>query len=159
MKERIKFSSVQDRGFTLEKAHNGLQPVSLKFLQHCLWNSSFSRLVGDDPSQTGKSRKILSATSFCASLVQAVDAVTTLALSPRCLKFLNTSDFLRRKPLVMIALPACLSARSLPFTQACPGRGVHSSLRRESVKLQCSCKLFSCVVIILLLFLRLYSVL
>ena len=39
-----------------------------------------------------------------------------------CLKFLNTSDLPKCKPLVVAALPASLSARSFPFTPVCPGQ-------------------------------------
>ncbi len=46
------------------------------------------------------------------------------------LKLLNTSDLPRSKPLVRVALPASLSARSFPFTPACPGQYTHRSFRR-----------------------------
>ena len=39
-----------------------------------------------------------------------------------CLKLLNTRDLPRSKPFVRVALPASLSARSFPFTPACPGQ-------------------------------------
>ena len=58
------------------------------------------------------------ASSFNASLLQAVDGVMSLALCPQvCPKLLRTSDLPRSKPLVNVALPACLSARSSPFTR------------------------------------------
>ena len=40
----------------------------------------------------------------------------------QCLKFLNTSDHPRSKPLGRVTLLASLSARSFPFTPACPGQ-------------------------------------
>ena len=46
-----------------------------------------------------------------------------------CLKLLNTSDLLKRKPLVMAALPAGLSAHSLPLTPACPRQYIHRVLK------------------------------
>ena len=36
----------------------------------------------------------------------------------------------RNKPLVRVALPASLSARSFPFTLAGPGQNIHRSFRR-----------------------------
>ena len=42
----------------------------------------------------------------------------------------NTSDLPRRKPFLMVTLPASLSARSLPFIPACPGQYTHRSFRR-----------------------------
>ena len=63
-------------------------------------------------------------------LFQAIDNVMSLALCTECLKPLNTSDLPRRKPLVMAALFASLSARSFPSTPACQGQHTHRSLQR-----------------------------
>ena len=53
-----------------------------------------------------------------------------LCASMQRLTLFNTSDLPRRKPLVIVALPASLSARSFPFTPACPGQYIHRSFRR-----------------------------
>ena len=50
-------------------------------------------------------------------------------LTGKCLK-LNTSSFPRSKPLVRVALPASLFARSFPFTPACPGQYTSRSFGR-----------------------------
>ena len=42
-------------------------------------------------------------------------------------KILNTSDLPRSTPLVKVALPACLSARSFPFILAFPRQCIHRS--------------------------------
>ena len=43
---------------------------------------------------------------------------------------LSASDLPRSKPLVRVAFPASLSARSFPFTPACPGQYTHRNIRR-----------------------------
>ena len=43
---------------------------------------------------------------------------------------LSTSDLPRSKPLVMVALPASVSAVSFPFTPICLGQYTHRSFRR-----------------------------
>ena len=48
----------------------------------------------------------------------------------QCLKLLSNSDPPRSKPLVRVALPSSLSARSFPVTPACPGQYTHRSFRR-----------------------------
>ena len=47
-----------------------------------------------------------------------------------CLQLLSTSDLPRRKPLVRVSFPASLSARSFPFTPACPEQYIHVSFRK-----------------------------
>ena len=47
----------------------------------------------------------------------------------QCLKLLNTLYLPRIKPLVTVALPASLSARTFSFTPACPGQYTHRSFR------------------------------
>ena len=47
---------------------------------------------------------------------------------------LSTSDLPRSKPLVGVALPASLSARSFPFTPACPGQYTHRSFNSKRKK-------------------------
>ena len=59
------------------------------------------------------------ASSFHASLLQAIDGVMSLALCPQVVS--QASQHFRsseNKPLVRVALPASLSARSFPFTPA-----------------------------------------
>ena len=62
---------------------------------------------------------------FCTSLPQATSRDTKMSLAlclVWCHKLLNTSDFLRREPCVMVALPASLieSAWSFLFSPMCP---------------------------------------
>ena len=59
-----------------------------------------------------------SASSFHASLPQAVDGVMSLDLYPQVVS------------LVRAALPASLSALSFPFIPACPGQYTNRSFRR-----------------------------
>ena len=102
-------------------------PVSQKFPQRRLWNGSSVRLTDDGPLSSFQGRSS-GVSSFNASLLQAVDGVVSLALCPQVvLKLLNTSDLLRSKPLVRVALPARLSARSFHFTPARPGQYTHRS--------------------------------
>ena len=59
-----------------------LHPVSQKFHQRCLWNSASVRLSDDGPLSSFLSscqRRSSSASSFHASLLQAIDGVMTLA--------------------------------------------------------------------------------
>ena len=46
-----------------------------------------------------------------------------------CFKLLDTSDPLRSKSLVRVALPASLSAQTFPFTLMCPGQYTHRSFK------------------------------
>ena len=59
-----------------------LHPVSQRFPQPCLWNSSSVRLIDDGrlSSFQGRSSR---ASSFNASLLQAIDGVLSLALCPQ----------------------------------------------------------------------------
>ena len=108
-----------------------LHPVSQKFLQRRLRNGLIVCLIDDDSLSSFQGRSS-NASSFHASLLQVIDGVMSLALCPQlvCLKFLSTLDLPRSKPLVRVALPASLSARSFPFTPACPGQYTHRSFRR-----------------------------
>ena len=58
------------------------QAVSQKFPQRCLWNGFNLRLIDDGPLSPFWERSS-SASSFHASLLQAIDGVTSLALCPR----------------------------------------------------------------------------
>ena len=62
----------------------------------------------DDGPFSSSQRRSLSASSFYTSLLQATDGAMPLALCPQvCFKLFNTaSDVPRRKPPVMVALPA-----------------------------------------------------
>ena len=48
----------------------------------------------------------------------------------QCLNFLNKSALPRRKPHVVFAFSASLSARSFPFIPACPGQYTHRIFQR-----------------------------
>ena len=77
------------------------------------------RLIDDGPLWTFEGSS-LSSSSFHVSLLQSRLGFV-LAGSVR-----NTSDLPRRKSLVMVALPTCLSACSFSFAPACPGRYIRS---------------------------------
>ena len=80
-----------------------LYPFSQKCSLRCLWNSSHVRLIGH---------------RYC-------DIHGFVYAGNEYIKLLNTSDLLRSNSLVRTALPTNLSARSFPFTPACPGQLVH----------------------------------
>jgi len=96
-----------------------------------------------------------STSSFHASLLQAIAGVMSFAVCSQVVSQVSntshscritckcsesvrerriaqsTSSHLpRSKPLVIVGLPASLSARSFPFTPACPGQYTHRSFRR-----------------------------
>ena len=64
------------------KSPYALHPVSQKFPQRCLSNGSIVRLIDDDPLSSFQGRSS-SSSSFNASLLQAIDVVMSLALSPQ----------------------------------------------------------------------------
>ena len=79
------FSSVQfsSRWYLCpRKSPYALHPVSEKFPQRCLWNSSKVRLNDDGPLSSFQGRSS-SASSFHASLLQPIDGVMSLALRPQ----------------------------------------------------------------------------
>ena len=80
----------------------------------------------DGPLSSFQVRSAVSS-SFNVSLLQEINGVMSLAL---CSQHLNTLDLPRCKPLVKVALPAILSARSFPFTPACLRQYTHRSFRR-----------------------------
>ena len=88
-------------------------PCLSEVSQRCLWNSSNVRLIDDGPLSSFQGRSS-NASSFHASLLQSMDAVMSLALCPQ---------------VVRVALPASLSARSFPFSPACPEQYTHRSFR------------------------------
>ena len=59
-----------------------LHPVSQRFPQRCLWNSSSVRLIDDGRLSSFRGRSSR-ASSFHASLLQAIDGVMSLALWPQ----------------------------------------------------------------------------
>ena len=63
------------------KSPYALHPLSQKFPQRCLWYASNVRLSDDDPFSSFQGRSF-SASSFHASLLQAIDGVMSLALCP-----------------------------------------------------------------------------
>ena len=67
-----------------------------------------------------------SASSFNASLLQVIDGVMSLALRPQVVsqapQHFRSSE---KQAIVRVALPSNLSARSIPFTPACPGQYTH----------------------------------
>ena len=67
--------------------------------------------------------------SFHTSLLQAISGLVCIALCV-CFKLLSTSDLPRCKPLVIIALPASLSAWSFSVTPECPGQYIHRNFQR-----------------------------
>ena len=64
------------------KSPYALHPVSQRFPQRCLWNSSNVRLIDDGPLSSFQERSS-SASSFHASLLQAIDGVMSTALCPQ----------------------------------------------------------------------------
>jgi len=74
----VQFSSVQDGISALGKPHNyALHSVSQKFPQRCLRNGSNVRLTDDGPLSSFQGRSS-NASSFHASLLQAIDGVMSL---------------------------------------------------------------------------------
>ena len=78
--------------FTCAVQLNALQSISQKLLQQCLWNSSNGCLTDSGPFGPFQKR-LTSISSFCASLLQMTDAVTSLALglqvisqAPQCFR-------------------------------------------------------------------------
>ena len=98
--------------------------VSRKFPQRCLWNGSnvcqYS-LIDDDPLLSFQGRSS-SASSFHASLFQAIRGfVMSLALCPQVVsQAFQHFRSSQKQATCGVALPASLSARSFPFTLACP---------------------------------------
>ena len=100
-----------------QKSPYALHPVSQKFPQHCLSNSSNVHLI-DNGLLSSFQKRSSSASSFNASLLQAMSLEERrpwLCARRLCLKLLNTWDRPRSKPLVRVALPASLSAQSFKF--------------------------------------------
>ena len=78
----VQFISFSSRWYLCaRKSPYALHPVSQKFPQRCLWNGSSVRLIDDGPLSSFQGRSS-SASSFHASLLQAIDVVS-LALCPQ----------------------------------------------------------------------------
>ena len=114
----FELSSVQNGIYALRKVHMRSTP-SLKFPQRCLWSSSSVRRIDDGPLSSFQGRSS-SASSFHASVLQAIGGVLSLALCPQVVSQAPCS-----KPLVRVAFPAIVSARSFLFTPACSRQCTH----------------------------------
>ena len=125
----VQFSSVQGGIYALGKAH--MRSTRVSDVSPTLpWNSSTVRPIDDGPLSSFQ-RRSSSVSSSIASLLQAIDGVCLwLCARWQCLKFLSISDLTRSKPLVRVALPSRLSARSFSFSPACPGQYTHRRFRR-----------------------------
>jgi len=94
------------------KSPYALHPISQKFSQCCLSNSSNVRLIDDDPLSSFQGRSS-SASSFNTSLLQAIDSVMSLALCPQLVSQAPLYFFsFRDGTTVVVAFPASLSAQS-----------------------------------------------
>ena len=108
-----------------------LYPVYRKFPQCCLWNSSRVCLIS-----SFQARFLLSTSSFHTSLLWAIGDVITLALWPQVVSqapqhFRPVSSSSTFQTFWDAShLPASLSARSFPFTSACPAQYIHRSFWR-----------------------------
>ena len=100
------------------------------FPQPCHLNGSNVRLTDDGPLLSFQGRSS-SASSFHASLLQAISGVMFLAL---CLQVVSQASQHFRSSEKQATCESCfarsLSARSFPFTPACPGQYTHRSFRR-----------------------------
>ena len=129
----VQFNSVQFSSrwyLCARKIPYALHPVSQKFPQRCLWNGFNVRLIGDGPLSSFQGRSSR-ASSFNTSLLQAIIVVMSLALCPHIVS--QASQHFRSSE-KQATCEGCfarrLSARSFPFTPACPGQYTHRSLRR-----------------------------
>ena len=85
-RQRVQFNSIQFKMVYMRSENPyALHPVSQKFPQLCLWNGSNVRLIDDVPLLPFQ-RRSSSASSFNASLLQAIDGVMSLALYPQVVK-------------------------------------------------------------------------
>ena len=85
------------------------------------------RLIDDGPLSSFRGR-LSSASSFHVSFLQTIDGVMSLALGPQVksqvLQHFKSSE---TKTTCEGCFPVSLSARSFPFTLACPGHYTHWS--------------------------------
>ena len=116
------FSSVQDGMFALGKAHMH-STLSLRSFPNVAFDTVpmliWLMIAIFHPFNEGR---------LALPLAMPVSSRWSMVWCPwlcacrQCLKLHNTSDLLRSKPLVMVALPPSLSSQSFPFTPACPGQ-------------------------------------
>ena len=104
------------------KSPYALHSVSQKFPQRFLWNGFNVRLIDDGPLSSFQERSS-STSSFHASLLQVIDVVMSLALCPQVMsqvpQHFRSSE---KQATCGGCFAASLSARSFPFTPACPGQ-------------------------------------
>ena len=130
------FNSVQCSSrwypYTQENSY-AFHPTS-KMLSHCclwVWQSSTGHLTDTGPFSSFQGRLLGTFTHYVSlPLVYSMVWCAWLCTYRQCLKFLNTSDLPRCKPLVMVALPNCLSDQSFPLTLTSQGQCIHRSLWR-----------------------------
>ena len=109
-----------------QKSPYALHPVSQTFPQCCLWNGSNVCLIDDGPLSSFQ--RLTSASSFHASLLQAIDGVMSLAMCPQVVSSFSTFRIFREARHLggLLCLPGCVHVQSFPFTLACtpspPGR-------------------------------------
>ena len=140
----VQFSSVQLKMVSMRSEKPiilyALHSVSQKVPPICLWNYHWRELP--QVSFLSRQTRVLSSvpltddgplssfqgissntSSFHASLLQAIVGVMSLAsyllVLSQAPQHFRSSE---KKPLVRVALPVSLSARSFPFTPACPGQ-------------------------------------
>ena len=105
------------------KSPYAIHPVTQKFPQRCHSNGSNVRLIDDGPLSSSQGSRSSSASSFHASLLRAIDGVMSLALCPQVVSRASQNFRSSEKE-------ASLSARSFPFTPACPGQHTRRSFWR-----------------------------
>ena len=123
----FQFSSVQDGIYALGKAHMRSTPslrsfpnVAFETVPVFLWlTMALSRPFKED-------RRPLSLSTSLSSRRPIYDVLGFVPAGSGS----SSSILPRRRPLVMVALPAsCLFARSFPSTPACPGQYIQKSFR------------------------------
>ena len=103
-------------GFSaVSKAHMLLSPRLSQVSQ--TWSVPMWRLIDDGPCSSFKVEPRSLPLSASVSSRRLVVCCSWFWAPGQCLKLLNTSYFPRRKQLVVVALPVCLSARSLPWVR------------------------------------------
>ena len=121
------FSSVQFSSRWYLRARNSpyaLHPVSQKFPQRCLGNGSNVRLTDDGPLSSFQGRSS-SASSFHASLFQAISGVMSLALCPQVMS--QVSQHLRSSE-KQVTCEGCFARQSI-----CSAVSLHSGRQNVDV--------------------------
>ena len=117
-----------------QKSPYALHPVSQKFPQLCLWNSSSVRLTDDGPLSSFQERSP-SASSFHASLLQTTDGVVSVAFCPQVVS--QAPQHLRSSE-TQATCEGCF-ARQGHFSPACPGQYTQRNFRRWMSFCRCCC--------------------